>query len=246
MTPSYQAAKSGRRNMKRYLNQIAAMLGVTPDVIEIKGNTGRTKKVDNTFLHVQWQALRFQHVQAIKAQLIDSYAPATVNGMLSALRGVMKAAWKLDLLCAEEYQKAIDTDNIKVDTLPTGRDVKALEVKALFKTCHLDNEPTAKDVRDAAMLALLYSTGMRRAETANLAVEDYDADNGQIKIIQGKGRKDRTVYISGKAKNLVDIWLMVRGEHGTHSGISLTDGAISTKNVAFLPKRFMTCSRHAE
>src|SRR4051794_35670503 len=35
-----------------------------------------------------WSALRYQHVQALRARLADRFAPATVNKLLCAVRGV--------------------------------------------------------------------------------------------------------------------------------------------------------------
>ena len=59
-------------------------------------------------LTLPWANLRFQHTAAIRSKLAETYAPATANKMLSALRGVLKAAWKLGQVSAEDYHRASD------------------------------------------------------------------------------------------------------------------------------------------
>lgn len=54
-------------------------------------------------------------------------------------------------------------------------------------------------VRDRALLETLYSTGIRRAELAKLALNDIDAERGVVMIRQGKGKKDRVVPIGDRA-----------------------------------------------
>jgi integrase/recombinase XerD len=54
-------------------------------------------------------------------------------------------------------------------------------------------------LRDRAILETLYSTGMRRAEAANLSVYDVDINNGTVMIREGKGRKDRLIPIGERA-----------------------------------------------
>ena len=49
------------------------------------------------------------------------------------------------------------------------------------------------------MLETLYSTGMRRAELARLAVADLDVERGTVLIREGKCRKDRVVPIGERA-----------------------------------------------
>jgi hypothetical protein len=55
-----------------------------------------------------WRELRYPHTMAVRAVLAERYSYATVNKMLSALRGTLKAAWRLEQMTAEEYQRAID------------------------------------------------------------------------------------------------------------------------------------------
>jgi integrase/recombinase XerD len=52
--------------------------------------------------------------------------------------------------------------------------------------------------RNRAILETLYSTGIRSSELINLTIYDVDPYMGLIRVIQGKGKKDRVVPI-GKA-----------------------------------------------
>ena len=51
-----------------------------------------------TWETMPWAALRIQHMDALRAELADRYAPATANRMLPAVRGVLRAAWELGLM----------------------------------------------------------------------------------------------------------------------------------------------------
>ena len=113
-----------------------------------------------------WARLRFLHTTAIRSRLAELYAPATANKMLSALRGVLGAAFDLGLIGAEEYQRAVKVKGVKGETLPAGRSVTLGELAALMATCA--NDQSAAGPRDAAMIALLYSCGLRRAELVGL------------------------------------------------------------------------------
>lgn len=57
----------------------------------------------------------------------------------------------------------------------------------------------ALGLRDRAMMELLYSTGVRRAELARLSVFDVDQDRHTVTVRQGKGRRDRLVPIGERA-----------------------------------------------
>jgi integrase/recombinase XerD len=59
---------------------------------------------------------------------------------------------------------------------------------------------TPHGVRDRALLELLYATGMRRLEAAELKVWDVDYARSAVTIRQGKGRKDRVAPLGERAK----------------------------------------------
>lgn len=56
-----------------------------------------------------------------------------------------------------------------------------------------------RNIRDLAMLDLLYSTGIRVGEMVNLNIEDIDFEEREC-IVFGKGDKERRVYFDAKTK----------------------------------------------
>ncbi len=72
----------------------------------------------------------------------------------------------------EDYARATDLAPIRGETLPAGRAITGGELSALFAACA--NDPTPAGYRDAALLAVLYSGGLRRAEAHALMMEHYD------------------------------------------------------------------------
>ena len=158
---------------------------------------------------LDWSALRYQHAQAVRTQLTERYAPATVNKSLSALRGVLREAWRLGQMAAEDYHRATDLEGVRGQTLPRGRALGTGELKSLLSACSADPSPAG--ARDAALLALLYGGGLRRSEAVTLDVDDYDGETGQLTIRSAKGRKDRTAYATNGAADALDDWLSIRG-----------------------------------
>ncbi len=156
-----------------------------------------------------WSMLRFQHTMAIRAGLVEHYKPATVNKMLSALRGVLKAAWLLGQMAAEDYHKAVTVPSVRNETLPAGREVETGEIMALIGACHEDDRPAG--VRDAALVAVLYGAGLRRAEIVSLKLTDYTPAQGRL-VVKGKGRKERIAWLNRGAVAAMEDWLALRGQ----------------------------------
>ena len=155
-----------------------------------------------------WRALRAVHTHTLRGRLAELYAPATANKYLAALRGVLKAAWRLNLISTDDYLRAADLPAVRGSRLPRGRALSSGEVIALFAACAADQ--SAAGPRDAAAFALMYGAGLRRAETAALQLADYDPNTGAIRLI-GKGNKERTVYAINGGAAALNAWIAQRG-----------------------------------
>lgn len=65
---------------------------------------------------------------------------------------------------------------------------------------------------DLATFYLLWQAGMRLGEVEELRLEDLDLGGQRLSVRNGKGLKDRTVYLTGTALFALQEYLAVRGE----------------------------------
>jgi integrase/recombinase XerD len=77
------------------------------------------------------------------------------------------------------------------------------EVDALFAACQDGRD---EDLRDRAMLELLYATGLRVSELVNLRLREINLDSGYLMTL-GKGNKERLVPIGESARERVAVYL---------------------------------------
>lgn len=72
---------------------------------------------------------------------------------------------------------------------------------------HAPTEPL--DIRDRAMLELLYSSGLRVGELVGVNLNDLDRAAGSLRVL-GKGAKTRIVPVGRQALSAIAAWLPVR------------------------------------
>ena len=160
-------------------------------------------------LTLNWSQVRYEHAAAIRADLAASFAPATANRMLAALKGVLREAWRLGTMDAESYRRAADLEPVRGSRLPRGRSLTAGELRALFVSC---GRGGALGARDAALLAVGYVGGLRRAEIVALDRSDFDAETGAVRVRAGKGNRDRLAHLDNGGLEAVRAWVARRGE----------------------------------
>lgn len=153
-----------------------------------------------------WHDLRFKHTQALRALLVEIYAARTVNRMLSSLRGVLKAAWKLEQISTDNYMRAIEVDRVSTTGLPpAGRLIEQNEVADLLKAASSMPEPMC--FRNQALITVLYASGFRRQEASSVNVADYSDDDGGLTVQRGKRGKYRTTYLAEGYRSWLGPWM---------------------------------------
>lgn len=100
-------------------------------------------------------------------------------------------------------------ESVKAPKVPK-RLPKNLDVDSIS---HLLDLPTDDElaIRDAAMMEILYSSGIRLAELVSLDRDSIELRMGQMRVT-GKGNKTRIVPVGRQALKALDAWLKVRAQ----------------------------------
>lgn len=115
-----------------------------------------------------------------------------------------------DFLILEGERKDNPCD--KVDAPKLGRYLpEVLSVEEV--TAIIDSVPSSKpgDLRDRAILEVLYGCGLRVSEACGLLISHVDFDRAFVRVV-GKGDKERLVPIGDPALEALSGWLEVRPE----------------------------------
>jgi len=140
-----------------------------------------------------------------KADLMErGLAPTTINRRLAAIRSAVKLvrmggfiSWELDV--SGEKTKAYR------DTRGPGKEGYQWMLK------EISGSVREKDIRDTAILHLLYDLALRRSEVAKLNLSDVDFGAGMLTII-GKGRREpEKVQLPKETSQVLVRWMGVRG-----------------------------------
>jgi len=128
----------------------------------------------------------------------------SINRMLSALRAYLRYLIDFDYQCPlpPEAVKLAKAGRKHPQVAELGDLIRLIESPGSLES----NVKTA--LRNRAMLEVLFATGMRISELCNLNRSQMD-DSGRL-FITGKGRKQRFVYLTPRAKQHVDAYLATR------------------------------------
>ncbi len=128
----------------------------------------------------------------------------SINRMLSAMRAYLRYLIDIDYPCPlpPEAVKLTKAGKKHPQVAELEDLIRLIEVPSSLES----NVKTA--LRNRAMLEVLFATGMRISELCNLNRSQID-DTGRI-FITGKGRKQRFVYLTPRAKQHLDAYLVTR------------------------------------
>lgn len=189
-----------------------------------------------------WSEVRSEHVSLWIGSLSnEDYAVSSLARKLSAVKMLAR------YLVREHYR---EDDFTELITAP--KQVRRLpgtlspdEVERLLAAPDLS---TPQGVRDRAILELFYSSGLRVSEMAALSLQDVDLENGFLRVVSGKGSKDRVVPVGRKAADAIDAYItvarhkLVKTSTGSALFLSNRGQAISRKTIWVMIKN---CAKRA-
>ena len=105
------------------------------------------------------------------------------------------------------------------------RRIHKIKTKTVVKNVITDEgieklRDNCKEIRDLAMIDLLYSTGIRVGELVNLNIDDIDLE-GRECVVYGKGDKERKVYFDAKAKVHLKEYILSRNDRNSALFVTL-------------------------
>ena len=162
--------------------------------------------------------LTLQSVKKFRIYLNRIENPKNPNGMskrtqnyhMIALRTFLKYLAKMDIEClaAEKIELGKEPDR-EVHFLEVEELLRMLEVPLHDHRGKVVENPSLIQLRDKALLELLFSTGLRVSEAANLKKEMVNLKNDEF-TVRGKGGKLRVVFLSDSARTWLAAYFKKR------------------------------------
>lgn len=100
--------------------------------------------------------------------------------------------------------------HLKSEKQPTEEKINILtqsEIKELFRATNQSHHSQRIQLRDKAMLVVLYSCGLRRTEAVSLDISDMFFDKERIFVRKGKNYKERFVPINRKNAEILEDYI---------------------------------------
>lgn len=125
----------------------------------------------------------------------------TQNYYIIALRSFLKYLTKRDV-------KSLPAEKVEVGKVAM-REVDFLEEEEVERMIKAAEGKSFKKLRDRAILELLFSGGLRVSELTNIDRDKINLKNQEI-VVRGKGDKIRIVFVSDRAREILEEYLNKR------------------------------------
>jgi len=148
-----------------------------------------------------WQEVSRAHIQDYVLYLKKrEYASSTTCRKIAAIKSFFH------FLVAEGVLQDDPVSMVNSPSVdrPLPRPLSSAEVERLF--AELAGANTPRELRDRALLELLYATGMRASEVVELKLGAVDLDAGTVRCI-GKGNKERILPLYERARKKLRTYL---------------------------------------
>ncbi len=211
----------------RYLSELRIEAGVSRNTLESYRNDLEKFRAFLAAQRIRTLARVPQRtVSAFVGQLSQRrLSPASIARCVSALRGFYR------FLCKERLVRDNPTTDVTTPR-PWLRLPKTLSADEIDRLLRAASGRKPEDLRDAAMLELLYATGLRVSELVGLDRTRLNLEVGYV-LVSGKGNKQRVVPMGEPARRTLERYLdharpaLLKGRTSPHAFVTRRGGPLT-------------------
>jgi integrase/recombinase XerC len=198
------------KNTSPILNDINEYLVFVSQVKNLSENTTKSYERDLKKLYLFLEKLNVTNYSDIKEEVCSAWIgdlysqnnkPKSIQRHLSSAKGFFRFLKKNNLISSSPFE--LVTAPKSSNTLPDVLSPEDVEQLLNFKPSN------TIEIRDMAIVELMYSSGLRVSETVNINISDFEENMSFLRVI-GKGSKTRLVPMGRYAINAINNWLNER------------------------------------
>ena len=198
------------KNTSPILNDINEYLVFVSQVKNLSENTTKSYERDLKKLYLFLEKLNITNYSDIKEEICSAWIgdlysqnnkPKSIQRHLSSAKGFFRFLKKNNLISSSPFE--LVTAPKSSNTLPDVLSPEDVEQLLNFKPSN------TIEIRDMAIVELMYSSGLRVSETVNINISDFEENMSFLRVI-GKGSKTRLVPMGRFAINAINNWLNER------------------------------------
>ena len=232
---SYSFSNTLSAHLERFINYLQYTKNASPKTIE-----NYSLRV-NRFIEYIWDVdaseIKMMHIQDFRTYLVkQGLSPKTVNYHAVWLRSFFKFMLRNDV-------ETLSPEKIDLAKIPPRR-VSYLsenQVQDILDAPWIFEKNPLKIMRDKAILATLYGTGLRVTELITLKTKDIKLSESQFSVIW-KGSKLRSVFLTKDAKEKLKKYILSRADDSEYLFISLSWNSygepLSRNSIESLVKKY--------
>ena len=192
------------------INDIKEYIVFISQVKNLSENTSKSYERDLKKLHLFLSDLNISEYSQISAETCSAWVgslysqnnnPKSIQRHLSSAKGFFRFLKKNNLIESSPFELISAPKSSSV--LPEVLSPEDVEQLLNFKPTNMI------EIRDMAIVELMYSSGLRVSETANINISDFEENKTFLRVL-GKGSKTRLVPMGRFAINAINNWLIER------------------------------------
>lgn len=192
------------RHVVEFLKYLDVSRGLSPHTLKAYRQDLKAFAAYVQPLSLGVEQLNHQHIRSFLGVQSVTLSPASRARRLAALKAFFRYLSRRNVLASNPARRVKAPKQI-------ARVPRAVPVDEAFALMDAPDVERVLGLRDAAMLEVLYGSGLRVSELCGLSVRDFN-DKERVVRVLGKGAKERVCPLHEAAVLAVQRWLQRRGE----------------------------------